>query len=566
MALTFPALGGQSISPALSVSETDAFQKQLADKYGPPPPKVVAPQNTQASVDSSLPSESSIAQKLNPVQNVGVGIVKGGLSTLRGAGELGTNIAQALLPKAMEPKGADIYNPETELGATVKERLKPASTGQSIGYGLEKVAEFLIPAGAASKAERSIDLMSKGISSPLGAATARIVGKGLVQGLSAGGVNLVQTGGDLEEAGKTAALAGGTRAGMAVIGEGARALHIPEKLYTTFFKNSWRDMQSKLTTEGYASLQKTDPEKFNRFVESGIIHVDDAGQIKIDESLAKQALDKGLRGSPEKMAETVVHGALDSEHEARTIVQNAPPIQLSQSEATSIRNVLNDIAESNKDVAFGRVSNEAKRLADAIPENLGAPTRIPAVETQATMDSLLPSKNLTSKYPGATDLRYPNKAKDIPVDARTILDIRRFFDARRIESSFNAPAAKQSLGQQNFKAVADRLRGKLSELDGMKEVMSNYQFNIEALESIAKEAARRGNNQIIGLIDSNFLAGGLAGEHLGDAGIAAFLRRYLLSARGTTGLGQAIQNPSIGTGMSTALEAGASGLADATTQ
>ncbi len=43
MAITFPALGGQAVTPKQSGTSTDPFQQQLAQKYGPPPVKKIAP-------------------------------------------------------------------------------------------------------------------------------------------------------------------------------------------------------------------------------------------------------------------------------------------------------------------------------------------------------------------------------------------------------------------------------------------------------------------------------------------------------------------------------------------
>lgn len=506
--------GIQPISSNNSINTRDSFLASLSS----------------APAEVTKTREQQIAGQLNPVQNFGVGLVKGAMGTVKGLGTMGTKIAgginevsktlggSEILPQL---KGQEILNPETIQGKQADAFLSGASTGQSLGIGTEKALEFFLPASQAAKAEEAVNIISQGISSPALASATRILGKAFVQGTASTGVSLAQTGGNIKESLKTGVTAGTIRGGMAVIGEGARALHIPERLYSTIFKNSARDMIAELKNNGIIALQKADPQKFQQFVEQGIIKVGEDGTPIVNDTLAEQALDRGLRGSIRNMANTVVHGALDSENQARQIAQNAPPVTISTKEAESIKRVLNDIAESHQDVAFGRVSDEAQKLADAIQ---------------------LGSKN------------------EVQIPANDILAIRRFFDARRIESSFNAPATKQSLGQQNYKVIADTLRAKLSDIPEMADVMKNYSFNIQALEALAKEAARRGNNQVISLIDSIFLGGGLSSENPSGLLTMGVLRKLLMSGRGMTGLGQAMNNSVAGAVQGGATGATASGL------
>ena len=81
------------------------------------------------------------------------------------------------------------------------------------------------------------------------------------------------------------------------------------------------------------------------------------------------------------------------------------------------------------------------------------------------------------------------------------LKLRRLIDSMRNTSSFKeSPTLSQK--QAVFKVGADKLRRELAEVPGMKDIMNEYRFNIEAADSLVKEAARRGNNRIFGLFDA----------------------------------------------------------------
>lgn len=174
--------------------------------------------------------EQQVAQNLNPVQNFGVGLVKGVGSTVRGLGEMGTktlNIGTGLLGQAPQA-GADIYNPETELGSQVKETLRPSGVGQNIGFFTEKIGEFLAPSSLVTKSQAGITGAVNAL--PLGTSAVASATKGLLgvagravpEALSAGGVSLVQSGGDVKTAKRDALLAGGSSAVLGGIGSAYR--------------------------------------------------------------------------------------------------------------------------------------------------------------------------------------------------------------------------------------------------------------------------------------------------------------------------------------------------------
>lgn len=194
-----------------------------------------AVEQNQQSASQTQVTPTSIIKKLatkymNFSQNlgeVGAGALKGVASTIRGAGQIGTKIEDAL-SRGVEKVGgpanlfptSDVYKPETATGAKVVDLLKPTNTAQSIGKGAEQIGEFFIPAAKVGMVEKVLSEGGKVLSlaklTPLVGETAakiisKITGLGLkvaVRAGESGGVISLQTGGDAQ-ATKTAAEFGG---------------------------------------------------------------------------------------------------------------------------------------------------------------------------------------------------------------------------------------------------------------------------------------------------------------------------------------------------------------------
>lgn len=426
----------------------------------------------------------------------GIGMGKGALSTVKETSSLGEKI----LRKPLEAAGME-FGDETAAEELIPESATTAkNTAQKAGKFFEQTLEYFLPAGKAAKVERTIDLLSAGIRSNLLASGTRIAGKALTQAVSAGGVSLLQTG-DKEKAQKTALTAGTIRGGMAIIGEGARALHIPERIYSTIFKNSKQDMMSELKADALYKLKQTNPQKYQEFVDNGIIKISKNGNPTINDTLAEKALDMGLKGSIRNMSSKTVEGALESEMKVRNIA-NAYKGKINLSEP-QIKNVLNNIADDYRDVGFGEIANEADNLVDVLEKGKGQVSAIDA------------------------------------------LNVRRLFDRVRIASSFDKPVTKLSQTQGNLKTLADAVRGRVNNIPKMGEVMKDYSFYIDALEALAVEAMRRGNNQVLSLIDSLFLSGAYAGNNPIPGVTMGMARKLLQSSSGATYLGSALKNQSV---------------------
>lgn len=286
-------------------------------------------------------------------------------------------------------------------------------------------------------------------------------------------------------------LAGATIKTLARKAEG-----IPEKLYNTIFKNSQDDVFRMLKTQGDASLQKTDPVKFAELVKQGIIKVGKDGIVQVDETLAKQALDRGLRGNISAMANKVVDINRTSELGVRNITKNYKPL-IKVENKKGLLNVLEGIRS----------------------------------QFTGQYDEKLATKEVS---------QYIKQVKTGKVTADTLMNMRRLIDKQRVAASYRDLGGKISLSQESYKAAADALRSKLNNLPGMGSVMKDYSFSIEALEALAKEAQRKGNAQVLGMIDSILFTGGAtAGGPLVGAG--SFLaRKTLSSAPVATGLAQGL--------------------------
>lgn len=474
-----------------------------------------APQQQPFSIQggNEAPPES-----LNPNVEALKGNVKGALSTLKGISDIGQGVARAVTRPFIGDKAADSGLAGQE---SLNRFTQPTNKYQNFGFNVEQAAEFLIPAAKAAQAERALDVLTRGAKiAPVLGAGARILGKAAIQGAAATGVKLAQTGGDIKQSLKTGAIAGGMRGGFAVIGEGARAFRLPERLYSTIFKNSNADMMAELKSGGLQAMQQKFPQQYQDLVTKGIIKVGRDGSPIINDTLAEQAIDRGLRGSIRTMANEVVYKSLRAEDDLQTIVKNyTKPIPLQEPQYLK---VLKTIQTEYDDVGFGEISDEAKRLSDALTKSKGL------------------------------------------VSAEDALSLRRFFDRMRLASSFDKPASKLSMTQANFKTLADAVRSKVNDVPGIAPIMKDYSFYIDALEALAGEAKRRGNNQVIGLIDAIFLGNAVSNPVSG--GILALLRRTLLTGWGSTAAGQAMMKSAASPAFSGAIGASASGLSEISQQ
>lgn len=150
--------------------------------------------------------------------NLIIGAAKGVMDIPREVAELGGNIGEYAAGTGVgRTIGSALSNVISEEQATSARRAldrgiertaltTPVGTGQKIGYGTEKLAEFFVPSGLAGKAASTVGKIAGGTGKLASiASTATRAG---VEALGAGSISSVQTGGDVEEA-KNAAIFSG---------------------------------------------------------------------------------------------------------------------------------------------------------------------------------------------------------------------------------------------------------------------------------------------------------------------------------------------------------------------
>lgn len=417
-----------------------------------------------------------------------VGIAKSFGKVAKGGLKL---VGRGLEAVAPAPKGG---MPEVteDIERILPEKIFEAKTGaEKAGFITGEGLQYLIPAGRIAKVEKTIDTMIQG--TKFLSRVGRVGTKAGTEAIATGTIRAAQTE-DIKQGATAGITAGGIRGVLGAGGEMARKLRFPERLYSQIFKNSFDDMRQALKAMGTENFRRANPERFNQLVKDGVIKFSKSGEMIIDESLAKQALDKGLKGSLMNMVDKTVEQGYELENAAQKIVKNhTKPVQL----PGQYKAILNEISEEYKNVGFGQIATKARALA--------------------------------------------NKMQNNTVNAETALEMRRFLDSMRFARAFDVPATKLSQSQQNFKFLADALRKKLAkEVPDLQPVMKDYGFYIEALDALANEAKRRGNNQVLGFIDATLFGGTLAGANLPAAATALGLKKYLTSPKTTTKIGSKI--------------------------
>ena len=148
------------------------------------------------------------------------GAAKGVGSTLFGVSQIGEKIAKTLLPKSLERP--DLERPKF---------LEPTTTAEKIGFGVEQIGEWFIPASKILKVAKTADtalqasklgktLSAGGKISKTALTTARVGAKAGIGALEGAAIGGIQSGGDLETM-KSAAKFG---AAIPIVGKGLSVL------------------------------------------------------------------------------------------------------------------------------------------------------------------------------------------------------------------------------------------------------------------------------------------------------------------------------------------------------
>jgi hypothetical protein len=445
-----------------------------------------APSATPQQPSSSFAKNSVKARSLG--DNLIIGALKGVGSTLTGIDTLVRKVpGVSTALDAISPKKGGL--------AQDKAVVTPKGTAQKVAFGAEQLAEFLVPGGAVAKgakAAQGIKAVSK--LAPAAQTAAKVATRAGLEAVSAGAVRTAQTG-SVQEGMKAGAIAGGITGAAGAVGAGLKASGLPEKLYGQIFKSSFDDMTNALRTGGIKDLQAKFPEKFKEFADAGIIKVGKGGTVQFDPTLAREALDRGLRGSLPNMANESVRKTLELELTARKLAEGFKP-QLRVPSPKKYVNIFRQLQEQYTGTFMEKRGRDAARLAKAFENGT--------------------------------------------VDAKTVLEARRFLDKMRIAASYRNDA-KVSIPQEDFRKATDQLRGVLNKVPNMGGTMNNYRFYLEALEALAKEAQRQNNANVIGLIDAVLIGGGTGMVGIPAGLAAAVARRVTTMPAVSTGIAQKIE-------------------------
>lgn len=417
------------------------------------------------------------------------------IGALKGAGSTITGIDTLVRKVPGVGTALDAISPQKGGLAQNKPLLAPKGAVQKLAFGAEQLAEFLVPGGAVAKGAKAVQgarVVQK--LAPAAQVATKVATRTGLEGVTAGAVRSAQTG-SVKEGTKAGAIAGGITGALGAAGAGLRASGLPEKLYGQIFKSSFDDMTNALRTGGLKDLQAKYPEKFKEFADAGIIKVSKDGKVNFDPTLAREALDRGLRGSLPNMANESMRKTLELELNARRIAEGYKP-QLRIPTPKKYVNIFNQLREQYKGTFMEQRGKEAARLAKAFESGR--------------------------------------------VDAKTVLDARRFLDKMRVAASYRNDA-KVSIAQEDFRKATDQLRGVLNKVPGMGGTMSNYRFYLEALEALAKEAQRQNNANVIGLIDAVLIGGGTGMVGIPAGLAAAVARRVTTMPSVSTGIAQKIE-------------------------
>ena len=285
-----------------------------------------------------------------------VGVAKSELGLLRGMGQLGQDIAQhtagygvKYLTKKLTGKdvnvedlGTDLYDPESKTGAKAKEFVQPKGGAEKFGKLVGDVAQFALPAGAASK-------MTMG---------ANLATRAGVDALVAGTVTSMQQG----EVNKNSAISAGVSGGLTLAAPVASALfrkatqELPEWLVRPLVKQS---KQAKIAGK---------PDAAKLLVESGRVGSVDKILSKTDEAI--NALDDKITAN---LTQATTQGKTIALKNIRRDIADKITLAGGELDDMGVQEVLESIAPQAKGLLKKETLtiSEANRLRQLIDRTLG---------------------------------------------------------------------------------------------------------------------------------------------------------------------------------------------------
>lgn len=221
----------------------------------------------------------------------------------KGAASTGTGIMKTGLGAATGDFGPfDTPGVEEEIQAG----LTPNTTAESVGKGLEQIAEFMAPGGLVNKTIAGAGLIQK---MNKGKRLAQALFAGTVEGAADAGVTLAQTGGDLEAAGVSGVMGGATRGLLSLPAavkdwkSSRELLELANEFKIPLTKGQQLQDNIRLMFEGLTRSSGTGGRTMAQF--------DLRQNEKLAEAASRQIIDIS-RAMPDKEAGEFIQGALDA--------------------------------------------------------------------------------------------------------------------------------------------------------------------------------------------------------------------------------------------------------------
>lgn len=366
--------------------------------------------------------------------------------------------------------GSQIESERLAREKSISERpefLTPKTEAEKAGATVEKIGEFFIPSGLGLKA--------------LGATK---YGRALQQAE------------DLNIVGKA------TRSLIKGIGEGA------DFAIKTSAQNATEDFDTQIRRSGGAFL-----------LGLALTPVIDAAG-----AIIKAGLDKVTKRLPERLMSTIFK---TSEEDLKAEWQTLAKGQ--KLNPTLAREALeNDIFGSSEKMGIYSI----KKLADIekiVQADTKSSSQIIDIGIKEAKNTVQFLKDIAKQYSGPfsktgpTALKLAKEVGNGKMNPNLVLRLKRFFDGLRTSRAFSANPIL-SLKQEGLKNASNVFRQKLYEA-GFQEAMNQERIFIEAIDALVADAAKRGNKNVIGLVD--LLAGGggmISGGPLAGIGAAASIR------------------------------------------
>lgn len=483
------------------IPDGELGQKML-DKY-PQYKDMVTPVSTAAAPGAFKPTQNWGTDFMNEAAK---SFITQGANIIDTMSQPVINTAKAMgfsgaqnVPKINVPEFNDTLN---------KQFPSSGGVGSTAGQVYAAVTPYIIPGIAASKASATIDAFTRGLPAIVGAVT-RVAGKALTEGVLTGGTTYLTTN-DPEKA-KTSGMWAGALSGVfGTVSELAKAYKIPEKLMMKFFKDNELDVKKTLSTSWAADLKQSDPAKYADYVSKGLIKESKAGEVVVNKTLAKKAMDAGIYGSPEGMGKKIYGNLKAYEDDVRHIVADSTD-DVTIPNAKALHETMLQKASELQTVGRGEEAAKALELAA----------------------KLKPSKSSTIPVSGNPAARVNDILGTAAVpkgsarlDPESALELKRFLDSEIAYTK--GGVVPNSLVQRNLEYWANEVRSKLAAVTGknttgqvvkLGDIMKSYADNMKMYQSVINFLKGKGNvglaSEMEMLTATHLLASGHPGAALG---------------------------------------------------